>query len=60
LFVILSLIGTTTTGLVVKAVMDEKKYQTGIIITDEQTKKWNIERNEFHGDWNYMMKPNLE
>jgi len=63
LFVILSLIGattTTTTGLVVNTVMDEKKYQTGIIITDEQTKKWNIERNEFQEKWNYIIRPNLE
>lgn len=61
LLVILSLIGatTTTTGLVVKAVLDEKQYQTGIKITDEQIKKWNIEKNEFQGKWNYIIKPNL-
>jgi transposase len=62
LLVILSLIGatTTTTGLIVKAVLDEKKYQTGIVITDEQINKWNIEKNEFHGKWNYIIKPNLK
>jgi hypothetical protein len=62
LLVILSLIGatTTTTGLVVKAVLDEKQYQTGIKITDEQMKNWNIEKNEFHGKWNYIIKPKLE
>ena len=62
LFVILSLIGatSTTTGLIVKAVIDEKEYQTGIKITDEQAKKWNIEKNEFHVNWNYIIKPNLE
>jgi len=61
LLVIISLIGatTTTTGLVVKAVLDEKQYQTGIKITDEQIKKWNIEKNEFHENWNYIIKPNL-
>ena len=60
LFVILSLIGatSTTTGLIVKAVIDEKEYQTGIKITDEQAQKWNIEKNEFHGNWNYIIKPN--
>jgi transposase len=62
LLVILSLIGatTTTTGLVIKAVLDEKQYQTGIKITDEQSKEWNIEKNEFHGEWNYIIKPNLK
>ena len=45
LLVILSLIGatTTTTGLVVKAVLDEKQYQTGIVVTKEQIEKLNIE-----------------
>lgn len=62
LWVILSLIGatTTTTGLVVKAVLDEKIYQTGIKITDEQIKKWNIEFDEFQGKWNYIIRPNLK
>jgi len=61
LLIILSLIGATTTatGLVVKAVLDENQYQTGIVITDEQIKKWNIEKNEFHGKWNYIIRPNL-
>jgi len=62
LLVILNLIGATTTetGLVVKAVLDENQYQTGIKITDEQIKNWNIEKNEFHGEWNYIIKPNLK
>jgi len=62
LLVIISLIGATTTkaGLVVKAVLDEKQYQTGIKITNKQIKKWNIEKNKFNGQWNYIIKPNLE
>jgi hypothetical protein len=61
LLVILNLIGATTTetGLVVKAILAGKKYQTGIKITDEQIKEWNIEKNEFHGEWNYIIKPNM-
>ena len=61
LFVILSLIGATTTtkGLEVKVKLDENIYVNGIKITDEQIKKWNIERNEFQGNWNYVIKPNL-
>ena len=62
LLVILSLIRATTTntGMVVKAVLDEKQYQTGIKITDEQIKEWNIEKNDFQGKWNYIIKPNLK
>jgi len=62
LAVILSLIGatTTTTGLVVKVKLDEKIYPTGIKITDEQIKNWNIERDEFNGKWNYIIKPKLK
>jgi len=61
LLVIISLIGatTTTTGLTVKAVLDEKIYQKGIKITKEQIKKWNIKENELFGNWNYIIKPNL-
>ena len=61
LAVILSLIGATTTetGLVVKAILDEKIYAKGIKISDEQTEKWNIEKDEFHGEWNYIIRPNL-
>jgi hypothetical protein len=61
LAVILGLIGATATetGLVVKAKLDEKIYPTGIKITNEQIKIWNIERDEFHGEWNYIIKPNL-
>ena len=60
LLVILNLIGATTTetGLVVKTALDEKQYQTGIKITDEQINAWNIEKNKFHGEWNYIIKPN--
>jgi transposase len=62
LVVILSLIGATTTtaGLAVKAVLDERQYQTGIKIIGEQISKWNIEKNEFCGKWNYTIKPNLK
>lgn len=59
--VIVSLIGATTTekGLTVKAKVDDKKYETGIKITKEEKEKINITRNEFHGEWNYVIKPYL-
>ena len=48
---------TTTTGLTVRAALDEKPYETGITVTDEQLAKLKITPNEFHGEWNYTIKP---
>jgi hypothetical protein len=61
LLVIINLIGATTTntGLTVKAKLDEKTYLTGIKISEEDKQKLNIERNDFHGEWNYIISPNL-
>jgi len=61
LLVIISLIGATTTtkGLVVKANLDQNKYLTGIKVSEEEKQKINIVRNDFHGEWNYIISPNL-
>lgn len=61
LLVIINLIGatTTTTGLTIKANLDERTYLTGIKITEQEKQKLNIERNNFHGEWNYIISPNL-
>jgi hypothetical protein len=60
LAVILGLIRGTTTeaGLKVRAEVDEKTYQTGTKISDEEFEKINIERNNFHSEWNYIIYPN--
>ncbi len=57
---VVQLIANTTTksGLVIKAALDENEYKTGIKISDEELKKVNLHRNEFHGNWNYTIKPN--
>ena len=61
LMVIVSLIGATTTtkGLKVTAKLDEKIYITGLKVTEEEKEKLNIVRNDFHGEWNYIISPNL-
>lgn len=61
LMVIVSLINATTTtaGLKVRANLDEKIYATGIKVTEEEKNKLNIQRNDFHGEWNYTISPNL-
>ena len=59
LAVILELISHTTTksGLTVTAMADTNHYQTGIRVTDAETKQLNIQRDDFHGEWNYTISP---
>jgi len=49
---------TTTKGLKVKCELDTNSYETGIKISDAEFKKINIIKDEFHGNWNYMISPN--
>ena len=57
--IIVSLIAATKTtkGLKVACEIDEKEYQTGIEISDEQLAALNISPNNFHGEWNYCILP---
>jgi hypothetical protein len=57
--VIINLIGATTTktGLKVNCQLDDKTYQKGIKISNEEMVKLNISRNDFHGEWNYKFSP---
>src|SRR5271169_3583465 len=59
--VIINLIAATTssTGLKVYAQLDERKYEKGVEVTDEQLDSVNITRDSFHGDWNYTITPSL-
>jgi len=59
--VVVNLIASTTTktGLTVQCVLDTNKYETGIKVTDEELAKINIQKNDFHGDWNYTISPVL-
>jgi len=54
---IVSLIGATRTesGLRVKAGLNEEKYPTGVTVSDADMAELNIERSDFHGDWNYAL-----
>lgn len=56
---VIELISHTSTkkGLVVKARLDERIYQKGIKVSDEELAKVNIARDEFHGEWNYTISP---
>ena len=56
---IVKLIARTTTaaGLKVVCRLDRRKYATGRQVTDAEMKTVRLERNRFHGDWNYVIKP---
>ena len=56
---IVDLIGNTRTaaGLRVTAQLDQRKYPTGVVITKAEMAALSLHRNEFHGDWNYELRP---
>jgi hypothetical protein len=56
---VVNLIGNTTTtkGLKIKAILDENVYEKGRKVTDEELAAVNIEYADFHGEWNYTIKP---
>jgi hypothetical protein len=58
---VVNLIARTTTakGLQVTCRLDRRKYPTGRIVTDDEFAQVNIQRNSFHGDWNYIIKPSM-
>lgn len=57
--VIVSLIASTTTstGLEVRCAVDPTTYERGIRVTDEEMGSIDIVRDDFHGDWNYVIRP---
>jgi transposase len=57
--VIIKLIANTTTrtGLKIRAELDTGNYPTGIIVTDEELAALDLRRADFHGDWNYTLRP---
>jgi hypothetical protein len=43
--------------LKVYARLDGATYEKAIKVTDAEIAKVNIDRDEFHGDWNYTIHP---
>jgi len=60
--IVVSLIGNTTTraGLIVHAALDHGRYPTGKKVSRKEISELNIERNKFHGDWNYVIRPHAK
>jgi hypothetical protein len=57
--VIVDLISATKTdaGLTVSCELDPNLYPKGIVVSDEEMAALNILRAEFHGEWNYTIRP---
>ena len=60
--VIIDLISSTTTktGLKVHCELDPNEYPKGVTVSDEEMAALNIERDAFHGEWNYTLKPTID
>ncbi len=56
---VVNLIGATRTnmGLRVRCVLDTQCYPPKIYVTDQQMESLRLHRHDFHGDWNYTIKP---
>lgn len=57
--IVVNLIGSTRTkeGLEVHAWLDEREYQKSRKVSNEQLLNVRIQRNDFHGEWNYTILP---
>ena len=57
---VVNLIGSTTTktGLKITARLDETLYQKGIKVSDKELADVYLQKENFHGEWNYKILPN--
>lgn len=51
---------TTETGLEVHAWIDEGTYEKGRKVSDAELAECNIQRNKYHGEWNYEIHPRIK
>lgn len=58
--IVVNLIGSTTTesGLKVYAELDESTYEKGKRVSDDEVASINLKPSRFHGEWNYVIRPN--
>jgi hypothetical protein len=57
--IVVNLIGHTTTraGLQIQAELDAGEYKRGVKVSDEELAAINLEKDTFHGEWNYTITP---
>lgn len=48
---------TTETGLYIETSIDERIYETGIEVSNEEFATLHITHEKFHGEWNYVINP---
>ena len=48
---------TTKAGLTVRCELDPNSYPAGIKVADADFAGINLQRHDFHGDWNYTISP---
>lgn len=60
--VMVNLIANTTTeaGLKIQAAIDLNEYPTGIKVSDKIMKSMKVDKNDFHGEWNYTINPSIK
>jgi hypothetical protein len=51
---------TTTSGLTVTCGLDRGTYPTGRKVSDEEFARIHLDRDDFHGEWNYRIRPSLQ
>lgn len=59
--VVVKLISSTTTqqGLRIEAELDTNCYPTGIVVSDQEMASIQLEKANFHGEWNYTIVPRM-
>jgi hypothetical protein len=59
---VVNLISDTTNrgGLVVRARLDRRKFPIGKKVSAKEFRALKIEPDDFHGDWNYVIRPRAE
>jgi len=59
---VINLIGNTTNrgDLVVRVRPDRRRYPTGKKISKKGLRELKVEREEFHGKWNYVIRSRME
>jgi hypothetical protein len=57
--VVVNLIGSTATatGLEIQAKLDDNRYPLGREVTKQQMNELSLKPDEFHGEWNYTIRP---
>ncbi len=46
---------TTKTGVKVYCELDNNSYPKGVVVSNDEMARLNIQRADFHGEWNYAI-----